>query len=48
MTISAVGDQLILSGSVEAGYLLRIREALDAKPIITTVILRNSPGGVTP
>jgi hypothetical protein len=45
MDAKVVGDQLILSGPVMSGDLDKIRDALAASPAISTVILRNSPGG---
>jgi hypothetical protein len=45
MDAKVVGDQLILSGPVISGDLDKIRDALAASPAISTVILRNSPGG---
>ncbi len=45
MTISTLGDQLILAGPVTGTELPQITIVLDENPAITTVILRNSPGG---
>lgn len=45
MDVKVVGDQLILSGPVVNGDLDLIHSALARSPEITTVILRNSPGG---
>ncbi len=45
MDVRVVKDQLILSGSVIEGDLPKIERAFKANPKITTVILRNSPGG---
>lgn len=44
MLAYVVGNQLILSGQVIDGDVLKVERAL-ASPAITTVILRNSPGG---
>ncbi len=48
MEARVVGDQLILPGPVVNGDLDKIRDALAASPQVTTVILRNSPGGDAP
>jgi hypothetical protein len=48
MEAKVVGDQLILSGPVVNGDLDKIRGELVASPQVTTVILRNSPGGDAP
>lgn len=48
MDAKVVGDQLILSGPVVKGDHDKIRSALGTSPQITTVILRNSPGGDAP
>src|SRR4051812_31323481 len=45
MEIQTTGDQLILSGPVIGDELGRVHDALSVSPIITTGILRNSPGG---
>ncbi len=45
MNLKLVGDQLFLSGSVEAGDEVSVQGALAENPAIRTVILRNSPGG---
>jgi hypothetical protein len=48
MQTATSGDELILSGPVVSGDTTRITDALDNNPSITTVILRNSPGGDVP
>ena len=48
MTVHQAGDQLIAAGPVVDGDYGRIRTGLDADPHITTVVLRNSPGGDAP
>lgn len=48
MQMKTAGDQLILSGPVVDGDLGRVQEALAESPDVTTVILRNSPGGDAP
>jgi hypothetical protein len=45
MDVRVVEDHLILSGKVVDGDQARIERAFKAQPGITTVILRNSPGG---
>ena len=45
MDAKAVDDQIILSGKVVDGDIARFKRALDANPGVTTIILRNSPGG---
>jgi hypothetical protein len=45
MDVRVVEDQLILSGPVVDGDQARIERAFKAHPGISTVILRNSPGG---
>jgi hypothetical protein len=46
MAAYVVGDQLILSGQVVDGDAERVADALaSSSSVITTVILRNSPGG---
>ena len=45
MDVRVLEDQLILSGQVVDGDLGRFEKALAANPKITTIILRNSPGG---
>ncbi|MGQ0673238.1 MAG: hypothetical protein ACT4N2_10230 [Hyphomicrobium sp.] len=45
MDVNVVGDQVILSGPVVDGDLPKIRRAIEGGSGITTVILRNSPGG---
>lgn len=45
MEVLVVEDQLILSGRVIDGDLRKIERAFKQNPEITTVILRNSPGG---
>ncbi|MBV8778416.1 MAG: hypothetical protein JO258_14560 [Alphaproteobacteria bacterium] len=47
MEAKIVGDQLILSGTVVEGDAARVRRALE-NTSITTVVLRNSPGGDSP
>jgi hypothetical protein len=48
MQITTSGDELILSGPVVGGEAPKIANILSDIPIITTVILRNSPGGDIP
>ena len=48
MTLSEMGDQLILTGPVVAGDAGKVRRALAGNPAIRTVILRNSLGGDVP
>jgi hypothetical protein len=48
MDAKVVGDQLVLSGPVVNGDLDKIRGALATSPQVSTVILRNSPGGDAP
>jgi hypothetical protein len=48
MDIATVGDQLILSGPVTGDELRRVQDATAASPGVTTVVLRNSPGGDAP
>jgi hypothetical protein len=48
MEAKVAGDQLILSGPVINGDLGKIRDALAASPQVSTVIMRNSPGGDAP
>jgi hypothetical protein len=43
--IGVTGDQLILSGPVRGDETEKVMRALDENPAITSVILRNSPGG---
>jgi len=45
MEVTAVDDQIILSGAVIGGDLAKVRYALSMNPNIRAVILRNSPGG---
>jgi hypothetical protein len=45
MDVRVVGDQLILSGLVVEGDQAKFEKALAGHPAVTTVILRNSPGG---
>lgn len=45
MEVRAVADQIILTGKVVNGDIARFSAALKANPKVTTVILRNSPGG---
>ncbi len=45
MEVTAVDDQIILSGPVIGGDLAKVRYALSMNPNIRAVILRNSPGG---
>jgi len=45
MDVRVVKDQLILSGAVIEGDARKIEKALKSNAGITTVILRNSPGG---
>jgi hypothetical protein len=45
MQIAVWGDQLILSGPVVDGDRARIEDRLAQSPQVTTVILRDSPGG---
>ena len=45
MDVKSAGDQIILSGQVVEGDVARFQRALGANPGVTTVILRNSPGG---
>jgi len=47
MEARVVDDQLILSGEVVDSDVVRVKNALE-NPAITTVILRNSPGGDSP
>ena len=47
MEARVVDDQLILSGEVVDSDVVRGKNALE-NPAITTVILRNSPGGDSP
>ena len=44
MEARKIDDQLALSGAVVDGGVVRVKNALE-NPAITTVILRNSPGG---
>jgi hypothetical protein len=48
MEMKVVGDQLILTGPVISGDSGKIQNALIQSPGITTVILRDSPGGDIP
>ena len=48
MTLTEVGDQLILSGPVVEGDSKKVRDALAGNANIRTVVLRNSPGGYVP
>ena len=48
MDVRVSGDQLILSGPVIEGDLPKIERAFKNNPKLTTVILRNSPGGHPP
>ena len=48
MQVKVTGDQLVLTGQVVSGDLDAIRKALDGSSEITTVILRDSPGGDAP
>jgi len=48
MTIRVVGDELILSGPVTGNELQQVQDALATSPFVSTVILRNSPGGDAP
>ena len=48
MDAQVVGDQLILSGPVVKGDFDKIQDALAGFPPVSTVILRNSPGGDAP
>jgi len=45
MEVTAVDDQIILSGPVIGGDLAKVRYALAMNPNIRADILRNSPGG---
>jgi hypothetical protein len=45
MTLTIVGDQLILAGQVIEGDGTKIFQALQNNPTIRTIVLRNSPGG---
>ena len=45
MEMTPIGDQLVLSGAVKRGDDARAAAALASHPEITTVVLRNSPGG---
>jgi hypothetical protein len=46
MTMEVIGDQIVLSRDVTPGDVERFRATVAASPIpVTTVILRNSPGG---
>jgi hypothetical protein len=47
MEAKVVGDQLILSGTIVDTDVVRVASALQ-NPAITTVVLRNSPGGDSP
>lgn len=48
MQVWVSGDQLILAGPVKGGEVTQVTETLATHPEITTVILRNSPGGDIP
>jgi hypothetical protein len=48
MQLVVAGDQLIASGTVRAGDDQAIEASLHDHPEVTTVILRNSPGGDAP
>ncbi|MGD0105144.1 MAG: hypothetical protein ABSC06_14035 [Rhodopila sp.] len=48
MQIAVAGDELILSGQVVGDETSKVADILAANPTITTVILRNSPGGDVP
>nr|WP_294508322.1 hypothetical protein [uncultured Rhodopila sp.] len=48
MQIATSGDQLILSGPVAGDETARVAATLSQYPAISTVILRNSPGGDAP
>jgi hypothetical protein len=45
MLIKTSGDQMVLGGPVLDGDAPKIADALAKNPQVTTVILRNSPGG---
>ncbi|HUB16726.1 MAG TPA: hypothetical protein VMB34_32630 [Acetobacteraceae bacterium] len=45
MEIAVWGDQLVLSGPVVDGDFARVQSMLARSPAVTTVILRDSPGG---
>jgi hypothetical protein len=47
MTMTVASDQLIASGSIDAEDGARFRALVTAYPNITTVVLHDSPGGVT-
>lgn len=48
MEVRTSGDQLILSGPVMGDEVGRVQAVLAAAPAVTTVILRDSPGGDAP
>lgn len=48
MVMDVSGDQIILSGEVAQGDLFKFNSLLDQNRGITTVILRDSPGGHAP
>jgi len=45
MEVTAVDDQIILSGPVMGGDLAKVKYALAMNPNIRVAVLRNSPGG---
>jgi hypothetical protein len=45
MEVTAVDDQIILSGPVMGGDLAKVKYALAMNPNIRAAVLRNSPGG---
>jgi len=45
MFMQVIDDQIVLSGEVQMGDFERLRGHLDGNPRITTVVLRDSPGG---
>jgi hypothetical protein len=48
MDVKLTGDQIILSGPVVGNEYRQVADLLATNPGVTTVILRNSPGGAIP
>jgi hypothetical protein len=48
MNVKVSGNQLVLSGPVNAGDFTVVADALKGNPEIKTLVLRNSPGGDVP
>ena len=45
MNITVVGDQIIMSGKVDGTEMARVRDIIAEGRPVTTVVLRDSPGG---